>query len=301
MARGLDHIVHAVRDLDAAAELYRRLGFTVGARNRHPRAWGTQNHIVQLPGTYVELLAVADATHMVPHAERAFSFGAYNRDFLARQEGLSMIALEGRGQDDADAFRDEGIGDFETYELKREGRRPDGTPLPLTFVLAFACDPNARDVGFFSSLNRNPENFWNPAFQMHANGSVAVAGVILVAENPGDHEAFLSAFVGKCDIQETSGGIAVQTARGTIEVMEPAAFGQFGGEAPDVSRGARLAALRFVVEEITPATRLLQQNGVDAERRQNRLVVSPKTAMGATLVFERGVDPGPARTHGPGR
>jgi catechol 2,3-dioxygenase-like lactoylglutathione lyase family enzyme len=36
MARGLDHIVHAVRDLDAAAALYRELGFTVGARNKHP-------------------------------------------------------------------------------------------------------------------------------------------------------------------------------------------------------------------------------------------------------------------------
>jgi catechol 2,3-dioxygenase-like lactoylglutathione lyase family enzyme len=47
MAGGLDHVVHAVRDLDAAAELYRRLGFTVGARNRH--AWGTHNHLVQLP------------------------------------------------------------------------------------------------------------------------------------------------------------------------------------------------------------------------------------------------------------
>jgi hypothetical protein len=35
MSRGLDHIVHAVRDLEAAADLYRRLGFTVGARNRH--------------------------------------------------------------------------------------------------------------------------------------------------------------------------------------------------------------------------------------------------------------------------
>ncbi|MGB8511504.1 MAG: VOC family protein, partial [Pseudolabrys sp.] len=54
MARGLDHIVHAVRDLDAAADLYRRLGFTVGARNKHP--WGTYNHIVQLPGFFIELL-----------------------------------------------------------------------------------------------------------------------------------------------------------------------------------------------------------------------------------------------------
>ena len=58
MARGLDHIVHAVRDLDAAAELYRRLGFTVGARNKHP--WGTHNHIVQLPGFFIELLTVAE-------------------------------------------------------------------------------------------------------------------------------------------------------------------------------------------------------------------------------------------------
>jgi catechol 2,3-dioxygenase-like lactoylglutathione lyase family enzyme len=54
MARGLDHIVHAVRDLDAAAELYRGLGFTIGARNRHP--WGTHNHIIEFAGVFIELL-----------------------------------------------------------------------------------------------------------------------------------------------------------------------------------------------------------------------------------------------------
>ncbi len=58
MPRGLDHIVHAVRDLDAAGDLYRRIGFTVGARNRH--SWGTHNHLVQLPGFFIELLAVAE-------------------------------------------------------------------------------------------------------------------------------------------------------------------------------------------------------------------------------------------------
>ena len=41
-----------------AADLYRRLGFTVGARNRHP--WGTHNHLVQLPGFFVELLTMAE-------------------------------------------------------------------------------------------------------------------------------------------------------------------------------------------------------------------------------------------------
>jgi catechol 2,3-dioxygenase-like lactoylglutathione lyase family enzyme len=58
MARCLDHVVHAARDIDAAAALYRRLGFTVGARKKHP--WGTHNHIVQLPGLFIELLTLAE-------------------------------------------------------------------------------------------------------------------------------------------------------------------------------------------------------------------------------------------------
>ena len=57
MPRPLDHIVHAVADLDGAADFYRKLGFTVGARNRH--SWGTHNYLVQLEGFYIEILTVA--------------------------------------------------------------------------------------------------------------------------------------------------------------------------------------------------------------------------------------------------
>src|ERR1700709_305410 len=93
MSRGLDHIVHAVRDLDAAAALYQRLGFTVGPRNRHP--WGTQNHIVQLPGFFLELLSVVEPEKL---GNDGFSenFGRYHQRFLARQEGLSFLILESR-------------------------------------------------------------------------------------------------------------------------------------------------------------------------------------------------------------
>ena len=196
MPRGLDHIVHAVRDLDAAAELYRRLGFTVGARNRHPRDWGTENHVVQLAGSFIEVLALADPTGIAPHAQRSFSFGAHNRDFLELREGLSMIALQGRGAEDAAAFRSAGIGDYQTYDLEREGRRPDGSIVNLGFSLAFACDPGAPEVGFFTAWHRYPENFWHPDLQRHANTAQAVAAVILVDEDPGRHQGFLSAFAG---------------------------------------------------------------------------------------------------------
>src|SRR2546421_3302625 len=112
MAHGLDHIVHAVHDLDTAADLYRRLGFTVGARNRHP--WGTHNRIVQLPGFFVELLNVAEPDKIPATRAGAFSFGAFNRDFIERGQGLSMLVLESRdAQADAGAFRHAGISAFE--------------------------------------------------------------------------------------------------------------------------------------------------------------------------------------------
>ena len=140
MSRGIDHIVHAVRDLGAAAAFYRALGFQVRGPNRHPPEWGTENYVVQLPGTYIELLTVSDERSIAPHV---FSFGAFNRGYLARREGLAMLALRGRGADDRDEFRAAGIGDFDLYELLREAKRDDGSTVRLAFTLAFAVNARA--------------------------------------------------------------------------------------------------------------------------------------------------------------
>jgi hypothetical protein len=277
-----------VRDLDAVAGLYRRLGFQVGSRNRHPRAWGTQNHIVQLPGTFIELLTVADTTEIAPHGPRFFSFGAFNRDFLTRGEGLAMLVLEGRGAADAAEFRRAGIGDFELYEFEREGTRPDGTPIRVAFALAFASDPLSPDTGFFTCQHRYPESFWNPAFQQHPNTAAAVAGVVLVADNPSDHHIFLEAFTGEREAQATSAGIGIRTPRGRIQVMEPEAFrDHFGIEPPAMKRGARLATLRFAVRDLETVERGLRAENLPSSERMGNLVVGPDTAMGATLVFEQ--------------
>src|SRR5690349_11726723 len=120
MARGLDHIVHAVRDLDACAALYGRLGFLVGARNRHD--WGTHNRLVQLPGFFIELLTVAEPDRL---GSDGFSrlFGAHNRDFLARHEGFSGVLVESHDAvADAALFRDAGIAAAEALRFEREGR-----------------------------------------------------------------------------------------------------------------------------------------------------------------------------------
>ena len=163
MPHGLDHIVHAVRDLDAAAEFYRRAGFIVGARNRHP--WGTHNRIVQLKNCYIEILEVAEPEKIAPHGARSFSFGAFNRDFVAAQEGFSMLILNSTAAtDDARAFEAAGVGGFKVFDFARDGTKPDGTPVKLAFSLAFAHDPASPNVRFAVCQHHFPENFWDPAY-----------------------------------------------------------------------------------------------------------------------------------------
>jgi catechol 2,3-dioxygenase-like lactoylglutathione lyase family enzyme len=284
MSRSLDHVVHAVRDLNAAAELYRRLGFTVGVRNRHP--WGTHNHIVQLPGFFLELLTFAEPEKL---GNDGFSrlFAAYNRDFAAKHEGLSMLILESaNAAADAAAFARAGIAASPDMHFEREGERPDGSPVKVGFSLAFAEDAGGTDVHFATCQQHYPENFWNPAFQQHANDVSAIGAVLLVAEEPDAHRKMLLDFAGTDRARSNEGGYTIPLPRGEIEVMIPAAFrARTGVSAPEASGGARLAALRFKVGALEKQSQILQQVSVAHERRGNDIVVGPAAALGATLLF----------------
>jgi hypothetical protein len=286
MPRGLDHIVHAVRDLDAAAEFYRRAGFTVGARNRH--AWGTHNYIVQFSGVFIELIAIGEPELIRIGAPGTFSFGAFLRDFLAREEGLAMLVLEGKGAaDDAAAFRKARIGDFKPFNFEREARRPDGSPTKVAFSLVFAADEKAPGIGYFTCQQHHPENFWNPAFQQHPNGAATIAGIVMVAENPEVHRHFVSSFAGERHIDADANGISVTTPRGVIRVMNPAAYlATTGAEPPDLTRGAHLAAIRVTARDKAAAMSALTAAGIAATERGGSVVVPPDVAHGATLIFE---------------
>ncbi len=286
MSRGLDHIVHAVRDLDAAADLYRRLGFTVGARNRH--SWGTHNHLIQLPGFFIELLAVVEPEKLSGEGGFPLLFGTFNRLFLKRHQGLSFMMLESHDAAvDAAQFRADKIAVSDALHFEREGKRPDGSAVKVGFSLAFARDAGAPEIGFAVCQQHYPENFWNPAFQQHANTASGVTGAVIAAENPTDHHIFLSAFTGERELHAGSGAVSAPTPRGDIKVMDPAAFRtRFGVVPPDISHGARLAAVRFAVRDRAVVLAMLERGRVACADHMGAVVIAPEAAMGATLVFE---------------
>lgn len=286
MPQGVDHIVHVVRDLDAAGDFYRRLGFTVGARNVHP--WGTHNRIVQFETSFIELLEIGEAEKIPPHGPRAFSFGAFNRDFVAAREGLSMLILKSTdARADARSFEAAKISGFEVFDFGREAKKPDGTTVKVAFSLAFARDPASPNLGFAVCQQHFPENFWNPAFQLHANGAAGMPGVVMVADNPSDHHVFLKGFTGVSDLHSSSIGIKAATAHGEIEIMQPVAFRDQFAVAPDVSgEGMTLHAVRFAVADMAKAEAVFTEAGIVAARHHGRLVIRPNLAYGATLIFE---------------
>jgi hypothetical protein len=285
MTRGLDHIVHAVRDLDDAADFYRGAGFTVGPRNRH--SWGTHNHLVQFPGFFMELLAVAEPEKLKGEGFAAL-FGDFNRQFLTRREGLSFMMLESSDVPaDAAQFHAAGFARSDALTFERAGKGADGSTVTVGFSLAFARDPRAPEIGFAVCRQTNPELFWNRALQQHANGASGVAGAVLVAENPTDHHIFLTAFSGVRELHAGSGVLLASTPRGDIRIMDRAAFQtRFGLEPPDLSGGAQLAAVCFTVRERKALHDTLAASGIAFSEHMGQTVISPKVAMGATLVFE---------------
>ncbi|MDH3452791.1 MAG: VOC family protein [Gammaproteobacteria bacterium] len=207
--RQIDHVVIAVSDLDRVVGQYQALGFTVTPRGYHD--WGTMNQLVQFPGAnFVELLAIEAAARIPEHAldeiPPRFSFGAHNRDFLARGEGMSMLVLSGNdSRADVAAFAARGLTTYAPFDFTRQARQPDGSEVEVAFSLAFASYSAAPRVGLFTCHNRYPQYFYRPTYQSHANGVAAITAVVTSATEPQPFANVLADFAGGVAVPDGAG------------------------------------------------------------------------------------------------
>lgn len=284
--RGIDHLVAAGRDLAALAAFYASIGFQVGPRNRHP--WGTENHIIQFDGAFLELISVGAKANIPEPAPRQFSFGAFVRDYIAGGEGLAMLALEGSNSvGDALQFRKQRIGDFEPFHFERQGTDAAGHPRVVGFSLAFAKMQDAPRAGFFTCQQHFPQNFWSEARRRHANGVTGIASVTLVAEDPSDHHEFLGAFIGQREMRAVSGELELDTGRGLVSVLSPALFRHRFGETPPLKpgAGAQFGAITFSVPDRAALRTGAQRHGVAIRQRGALDVIDAASAHGIVLAF----------------
>ena len=288
---GIDHLVLATRDLDAARARYQALGFTLTPPARHP--FGTANSLVQLQGSFLELLAIAAPDDIPEASPGRFSFAAFNRDYLAKAEGFSMLVL---ASEDARAegrrMRAAGLDTYEPFDFSRRARLPSGDEVTVGFSLSFTTHPAMPDAGFFYCQQHAPEHFWKAEYQAHANTAVSVDEVGLVAEEPAEIATFMAAFAATGAHRVGRDGLAVDTARGRISMLNRPDFrAHWGFAAPAAHRGSGLAAFRLGVADMGKARAIVEASGMAAAIEPDRVVVAPEHLFGAGMVLAQRSQP----------
>ena len=165
MLTAIDHLVIALSNLEAAAEDYRRLGFTVVPGGSHPGV-GTYNALIAFADTsYVELIGFYE-----PRDD--------HRWWAPLQRGGGLVDFCLQTDDlagDAQAFRRAGVGIGDPEPRNRT--RPDGVEVRWAFALARG--PH-RGVAPFIIADVTGRDVRVPAERSHANGVTGV-GTVTVA------------------------------------------------------------------------------------------------------------------------
>jgi hypothetical protein len=282
--KGIDHLVLCGRDFEAMRESYAALGFTLTPEARHP--FGTGNSLVQLEGCFLELLSVFEPGKIPEHEAERFSFAAFNRDFLERREGMSMLVLDSTdARVDVARFRSAGIRTYEPFDFSRKARLPEGSEVTVGFSLAFVSDPRLPNLAFFTSQQHAPEHFWKPQYQRHPNRALTVLEVCLVAEKPADHAVFLSAFSG-FKAEPVKGGITVRTARGNISCVTPQRFADsFARATPDLNDGPRFGGFTIGVRRMARLEEIIADSGLKLQKDGSHRAILSVDVNGTSIAF----------------
>jgi hypothetical protein len=275
--KAINHLVLAGHDLEAMRSHYAGLGFTVTPRGQHP--FGTGNSLVQLHGTYLELLAVTAPQDIPEHRAGHFSFAAFNRDYLARHEGFSMLVHDTPdARADIAAWRAAGLQTYEPFDFSRSARMADGREITVCFSLAFVSHPAAPWLGLFACQHHTPEYFAQPRYLQHANGATRVQDVWIVGDTAPDLSGFMQTITGAKPISDDPSLTTLQTRIGTIVLARPAAFeSAFGLAAPHPQDGPHLAALTVACQTIGQLA--------DLPKVSDRHVLAPEKNFGTAIGF----------------
>jgi catechol 2,3-dioxygenase-like lactoylglutathione lyase family enzyme len=212
MLLGIDHIVIAVHDLEAATNNFRQLGFTVVPGGRHPV--GTYNGLIALAdGSYIELISF-------------YRDNPEHRWWDALQKGGGLVDFCMQTDDlagDTVKLRNAGVEIDDPVPWSRA--RPDG--YQLKWLLSLARKEH-RGVAPFLIQDETPRAERVPHETSHRNGAAGIGAVIVAVNDLPVVQRWYEAGLGyagveaaRSDLGAAGLGFAIGTHR--LEFIEPAA------------------------------------------------------------------------------
>ncbi len=271
----LDHVVINVRDqIDAGAEAFRRLGFTLTPRGYH--TLGSVNHLAMFGTDYLELIAAPIGNKSRP-------------DILGAPLGLNGLVF---GTEDSAAVHaaltDAGVPCGAPLSFSRPVTLDDGSSSDAAFrtVTLTAGTVPAGRIYFCHHFTRHL--VWRDEWRHHANGTIAVARAVIAARDPSQSAGVFARMFGPDSVREIQGGFSLAVGLSRFDLLRPEALrNQFGEAAPAAEgRAEFMAALSLRTRSLDQAAAALSAGQIEgAWREDNRIVVPASAAFGCAIEF----------------
>jgi hypothetical protein len=273
---GIDHAVVIVRELDQAAENWKRLGFTISPRGTHSAHMGTGNYTIMLDPDYIELLGVlAPTEHNAP-----------TRALLDKREGIERVAFTTLdAAAGAEEIRTRGAPPIGPTDFERPVTMPDGTLSAAKFrTFHWPVAEAPAGMRIFACQHKTRESVWIAELMRHANGAKRLRQVLLVAPEPAKDAAHLAQLIDGTTRSEADGAIAVPSGsdRADFVFMNHEQLGRRYGGVPLAGLPERGAAGLVIAADPGKAESAL---GLAAVRSGQSLCVPPASANGTLLAF----------------
>ena len=271
---GADHVVITVRDLDAAAAQWRKLGFTLSPRGTHSPQMGSGNYTIMFGEDYLELLGVLHETEQ----------NKPTREFLKNREGIERTAFT---TDDAAA----GAADLAARGFTPLGPVHFGRPVDLpnggkseakfnVFRWPLSESPGGMRIFACQHLTRN--TVWIPELQKHANGASRIVTIEILSTDPKAAADHMSRLIDQ-PVSSADGAFRVHSGGKRADFIFYDAA-QFARRYPDAVRAGAApegaAALVIGTSDLAAATKALGTTGI----AHHGMVSVPASAANGTVV-----------------
>lgn len=260
----IDHVVIVVGQLGPAANIYRRLGFTLSPRGVHSAALGTENHTIMLQRDYFELMAVMAPT------ER----NAKWRKVSARGGGVAGVAMATQDPHAAHAhWLAAGLEPEPALKFSRNVPRPDGTAVEARFEVVSLDEVAGTGLRAFVCSQPTREAVWLPELLGHANTAVAMRCISIACPDPAFSAAQWERVLPAARAKTTATGVALDTGAHTIALVR------------DAYAPVHALGIEFVVADLAACTTALQVGEVAFRQLDGKLLIGPESACGVAVTF----------------
>ncbi len=272
----LDHaVINVLHDMDAAVERFRAMGFFLTDRGYH--SMGSINHLMMFGTDYLELIGLPGGD------------GPQRQEVVDSPAGLNGLVF---AADDANGLH---------ADLSARGL---SVLAPLAFSRPVTLDGQEHQASFrtvrmaagalqggrvYFCEHRTPELVWQPQWQRHDNGVVAVAGFSIVVPDPQREAEIYADLLSTAARRLTSEESVIELGQFTLKLLTVDSyhkqFGRFAFDAGD--RTAFMGALSLRTTSLRRARDCLAQflPATELEFVANRSRVAASAAFGAVIDF----------------